>query len=207
MASKWTSEKLSSQHIPAVKLTHEFYHGMIVLIIHECEFFERLQNSDKDQDKTRIIFYTTHRKKKRFKKDNTTYVTYKLPRKQLKAYLARKRYSANEQPCKDARLWGLSLIEPCAIVPGPEKISNRYVRQHLWPNTEQRLHCFRANAWYSTENPRAKCVLVNPVFIPPYLHLHLQHVRMTAHLPAGIFHCMPLRKHNDAVNFFVFEAE
>ena len=133
-------------------------------------------------------------KKKTFKKDNTTYVTYKLPRKQLKAYLARKRYSANEQPCKDARLWGRSLIEPCAIVPGPEKISNRYVRQHLWPNTEQRLHCFRANAWYSTENPRAKCVLVNPVFIPPYLHLHLQHVRMTAHLPAGIFHCMPLRK-------------
>ena len=32
---------------------------------------------------------------------------------------------AKEQPCEDARLWGGSLIEPCTIVPGAEKISNR----------------------------------------------------------------------------------
>ena len=32
---------------------------------------------------------------------------------------------ANEQPREDARLRGESLIVPCAIVPGVEKISNR----------------------------------------------------------------------------------
>ena len=32
---------------------------------------------------------------------------------------------ANEQSREDARLRGGSLIEPCAIVPGAEKISNR----------------------------------------------------------------------------------
>ena len=32
---------------------------------------------------------------------------------------------ANKQPRKDVRLRGGSLIEPCAIVPGAEKISNR----------------------------------------------------------------------------------
>ena len=32
---------------------------------------------------------------------------------------------ANEQPRKDARLRGGSLIETCMIVPGAEKISNR----------------------------------------------------------------------------------
>ena len=32
---------------------------------------------------------------------------------------------ANKQPCEGARLRGGSLIEPCAIVPGAEKISNR----------------------------------------------------------------------------------
>ena len=32
---------------------------------------------------------------------------------------------ANEQHREDARLRGGSLIEPCAIVPGAEKISNR----------------------------------------------------------------------------------
>ena len=34
-------------------------------------------------------------------------------------------FIANEQPHKDARLQGGILIEPCAIVPGAEKISNR----------------------------------------------------------------------------------
>ena len=32
---------------------------------------------------------------------------------------------ANEQPREEARLQGGSLIEPCEIVPGGEKISNR----------------------------------------------------------------------------------
>ena len=32
---------------------------------------------------------------------------------------------ANEQPREDPRLLGGSLIEPCVIVPGVEKISNR----------------------------------------------------------------------------------
>ena len=32
---------------------------------------------------------------------------------------------ANEQPREDARLRGTILIEPCEIVPGAEKISNR----------------------------------------------------------------------------------
>ena len=34
---------------------------------------------------------------------------------------------ANEQLREDARLRGGSLIEPCAIVPGVEKISNRCI--------------------------------------------------------------------------------
>ena len=34
-------------------------------------------------------------------------------------------FIANEQPHEDARLRGGSLIEPCAIVPGAEKISNQ----------------------------------------------------------------------------------
>ena len=29
---------------------------------------------------------------------------------------------------------------------------------------------------------------------PPYLHLHLRHMRMAAHLPYGIFYCLLLRK-------------
>ena len=32
---------------------------------------------------------------------------------------------ANEQPREDARLRGGSLIEPCAVVPGAQKISKR----------------------------------------------------------------------------------
>ena len=36
------------------------------------------------------------------------------------------KFIANEQPREDARLRGdSSLTEPCAIVPGAEKISNR----------------------------------------------------------------------------------
>ena len=40
-------------------------------------------------------------------------------------YKAYGRFIANEQVREDARLRGGSLIEPCAIVPGAEKISNR----------------------------------------------------------------------------------
>ena len=63
---------------------------------------------------------------------------------------------ANEQPCEGARLWGDSLTEPCAIVPGAEKVSNRCnsnVTQHLWHNAEQRMHCFWANMWYRIHKP------------------------------------------------------
>ena len=38
------------------------------------------------------------------------------------------------------------------------------------------------------------CMLVSPVFIWPYLHLHLRHLHMAAHLPAEIVYCMQLRK-------------
>ena len=38
---------------------------------------------------------------------------------------AHRRFIANEQPREDVRLRGGSLIEPCAIVPGAERISNR----------------------------------------------------------------------------------
>ena len=37
----------------------------------------------------------------------------------------KKKIIANEQPREDSRLRGGSLIEPCAIVPGAEKILNR----------------------------------------------------------------------------------
>ena len=38
---------------------------------------------------------------------------------------AHRRFIANEQPREDVRLRGGSLIEPYAIVPGAERISNR----------------------------------------------------------------------------------
>ena len=62
---------------------------------------------------------------------------------------------AKEQRREDTRLWGSSLIEPCVIVPA---YSN--VRQHLWCNSEQRMHCFRANMWYRIHEP---CVKANPL--------------------------------------------
>ena len=43
-----------------------------------------------------------------------------LFKKRVKQYLL----IANEQPCKDARLHGGSLIKTCMIVPGAEKILN-----------------------------------------------------------------------------------
>ena len=79
---------------------------------------------------------------------------------------------ANEQPRKDTRLRGSSLIEPCAIVPA---YSN--VRQHLWCNSEQRMRCFRANMWYRIHE-LCVCVFVSPVLITSStshwvdIHLH-----------------------------------
>ena len=62
---------------------------------------------------------------------------------------------AKEQPREDTRLRGSGLIEPCVIVPA---YSN--VRQHLWCNSEQRMHCFWANMWYRIHEP---CVCANPL--------------------------------------------
>ena len=62
---------------------------------------------------------------------------------------------AKEQPREDTRLWGSSLIEPCVIVPA---YSN--VRQHWRCNSEQRMHCFRANMWYRIHEPS---VCANPL--------------------------------------------
>ena len=44
---------------------------------------------------------------------------------------------------------------------------------------------------------------MNPVFIPPYLHLHLRHMRMAAHLPSGICFLRAAKKKNNAWTFFV----
>ena len=65
-----------------------------------------------------------------------------------------------------AKTRGCGLIEPCAIVPGAEKISNRCNVRQPWRNTEQIMHCFRANTRYRSENPRVVCVFVSPVLIP-----------------------------------------
>ena len=46
-------------------------------------------------------------------------------------------------------------------------------------------------------------MLVSPEFIPPYLHLHLQHMRMAAHLPDEIFYFMPPRGFIGAPYFFL----
>ena len=59
------------------------------------------------------------------------------------------------------------------------------------------MHCFRANTWYRSENPRAVCVFVSPVLIPSSTNRRVDHfhpTRYLSHLPAGIFYCMPLRK-------------
>ena len=91
-----------------------------------------------------------------------------------------------------------SLMEQCTIVPGEEKISNRSNRvMQTWRNTGQRMHCFRANTWYRSENPRAMCVFVSPVLIPSSTHRRVDHfhpTRYLSHLPAGIFYCITLRK-------------
>ena len=66
------------------------------------------------------------------------------------------------------------------------------------------MHCFRANTWYRSENPRAVCVFVNPVLIPSSTNGRVDHfhpTRYLSHLPAGIFYCMPLRKTITQRNF------
>ena len=79
-----------------------------------------------------------------------------------------------------------------------------------WRNAGQRMHCFRVNTWYRSENPRAVCVFVSPVLmiIPSSTNRQVDHFHPTwylSHLPAGIFYCMPLKK--NATKFFVFEAK
>ena len=72
------------------------------------------------------------------------------------------------------------------------------------------MHCFRANTWYRSENPRAVCVFVSPVLIPSSTNRRVDHfhpTRYLSHLPAGIFYCMPLRKIITQRNFLVFEAK
>ena len=59
------------------------------------------------------------------------------------------------------------------------------------------MHCFRANTWYRSENPRAVCVFVSPVLIPSSTNRRVDHfhpMQYLSHLPAGIFYYMPLRK-------------
>ena len=53
------------------------------------------------------------------------------------------------------------------------------------------MHCFRANTWYRSENPRAVCVFVSPVLIPSSTNRRVDHfhpTRYLSHLPAGIFY-------------------
>ena len=67
------------------------------------------------------------------------------------------------------------------------------VRQHLWRNAGQRMHCFRANdRSHRSENPRAVCVFVSPVLIPSSTNRRVDSFASCAnsicnHLPAGIY--------------------
>ena len=57
------------------------------------------------------------------------------------------------------------------------------------------MHCFRENTWCRSENPRAMCVFVSPVFILSSTNPWVDHFHprwYLSHLPPGIFHCMPL---------------
>ena len=54
---------------------------------------------------------------------HTLFFNFRVVLRYMESYLTL--LIANEQPREDARLRGGSLIEPCAIVPGAEKISNR----------------------------------------------------------------------------------
>ena len=59
------------------------------------------------------------------------------------------------------------------------------------------MHCFRANTWYRSENPRAVCVFVSPVLIPSSTNRRVDHfhpTRYLSHLPTRLLYCMPLRK-------------
>ena len=80
-------------------------------------------------------------------------------------------FIAKEQPLEDTRLQSGSLIQPCVIVPGTEKISNwcnshnGNVRIQRKRTKEQRMYCFRGSTWYRTENPQAVYMLVSPTSI------------------------------------------
>ena len=67
-----------------------------------------------------------------------------------------------------------------------------------------RMHCFRANTWYRSENTRTVCVFVSPVLIPSSTDRRVDRfhpTRYLSHLPARIFHCMRLRKITTQRNF------
>ena len=105
-------------------------------------------------------------------------------------------------------LWRRSL---CSNLGGiyPEKLYRVTVRQPR-RNAGKRMHCFRANAWYRSENPRAVCVFIIPLLIPFSNNRRVDHFHSTlylSHLHAGIFYCMPLRKNSNAEKFLVFEAK
>ena len=58
------------------------------------------------------------------------------------------------------------------------------------------MHCFRANTWYRSENPRIVCVFLSPVLIPSSTNSRVDHFRSTRylwHLPVWNFYCMPPR--------------
>ena len=69
------------------------------------------------------------------------------------------------------------------------------------------MHCFRANTWYRSENPRAVCVFLSLVLVPSLTNRRVDHVHPTrylSHLPAGIFYRMPLGKIITQRNFFLW---
>ena len=69
------------------------------------------------------------------------------------------------------------------------------------------MHCFRANTWYRSENPRAVCVFVSLVLVPSLTNRRVDHVhssRYLSHLPAGIFYRTPLGKIITQRNFFLW---
>ena len=44
------------------------------------------------------------------------------------------------------------------------------------------MHCFRANTWYRSENPRAVCLFVSPVLIPPSTNRLVDHFHPTRYI-------------------------
>ena len=108
-------------------------------------------------------------------------------------------FIAKEQPLEDTRLWGGSLIQPCTIVPGAEKISN-WCNSHNGNVRIQRKKNKRTkNVLFlkerviqnreSTSHLRACESHVHPVFnqsLGEKIYLH--HMGIAAHLCAEMFY-------------------